>query len=381
MNRHSFAVPGCLLIAVASLLDFGHQRARAQETGLNNVLFRDTFQGDFVVAGSSTRVTGAADPQSSNPFNLSVTLPNANDTVYAAFIDWSFLTDNPNTATLNTISLNNTAVTATGSAISSGSPDLGWSYRYGAAYVANVTAIAQAAKTGATLNFSIGNASDKAGSLGEGLSLIVLYRDNSMPTREINVYSGYTSGASGNGLATFGFGHAYSNGTAHFFLNGIDGQQGYGDSFQINGTNATGGPISGLGTANDAWQGRVGPGGVASANDLYDQAVGNAQSFMTNGEMSLTAQTWGAGNGTNLTDFVGNSFGAMSFAASPEPSALAIFAVGILGLVTVQWMRRRHLTNRPIAVTGRLAVTGEPVPSNELPPEVRRNPVGQEVLP
>ena len=68
----------------------------------------------------------------------------------------------------------------------------------------------------------------------------MVYQNNTLPTKMVDVYSGYTSTASGNATAIYRFGTTYQGGPAHFFVNALAGQLGFSDDFYVNGTRVSG---------------------------------------------------------------------------------------------------------------------------------------------
>src|SRR5678809_983866 len=66
------------------------RHASATEDGFAP-LFNTTLNGDFVVAGSYTRVFGAPTPQT-DPFTVTLSGIPAGSTIVAAFANWSYLT-------------------------------------------------------------------------------------------------------------------------------------------------------------------------------------------------------------------------------------------------------------------------------------------------
>jgi hypothetical protein len=305
--------------------------ARAAEDGFTPI-FSSTLNGDFVTAGASTRLFGAPVAQT-DPFNVTLSGIPAGSTIVAAFANWSYLTDLPGDAGEAGITINGNAVNGT---LSFATPDLGWGKSSAASYTADVTSLVTG--NGA---FSIASARDDAGSggLGEGFSLLAVYRNAASSLKSVNVYSGYTSNTSNppEGLvpssAVLDFSATpYTGGPAHFFINALDGQRGQADTFTLNGLNA-GGVLGGTGSASDAWQGLLGP---AAAGNLYDHAEGNVQNFLLIGQTSLTARTaFGVGG---QADAVGHSFAALAVEAIPEPGT-ALFGAGIAAVLA---LRRRR---------------------------------------
>jgi hypothetical protein len=305
LARSALAAVGVFAIVAVS-------RAQLSETGLGNVLYCNTIAGDFTVAGASTRVR---DGDQTNPFALNVNTIPGGATVVAAYANWSYMGNNPQAN--NTILVNGTPVT--GAKSGEGNRDLVWGMDYGFAYTADVTSLFTANGT-----YTVQGATDSTGAqrIGEGISVVIVYESSGAPTKEVNVYDGYTSTTTGDANGTLQFCLEYAS-DATLFLNGLDGQTTFTDEFFVNSQFAS--DQFGLGGASNAWQGTLGP-GVAGRN-YYDHALGNADAFMTAGDTSLTFQTIGFDMaGTAYTDAIGHSFAAMSFVPVPEPLSLLAFA-------------------------------------------------------
>lgn len=299
----------------AALALAGAAAAMAQETGFSGgPVYSTTVNGDYVVAGSSTRNSSTGQP---DPFGLTVAGVPGGATVVKAFAAWNHLTYSPGDLSDSTITINGFGVA--GALMGTGTPDLCWGRTSGAAYLADVTGIV----TGNGV-YSIGGAVDDpaTGSLGEGITLLLIYDDGG-PARTVDVFSGYTSSTSQPGgpgaFTTWTLSGAYTGGAAHFFANGLDGQFAD-DDFYVNGFESS--ALTG-GTPTDAWQGLIGP-GPASSN-YYDHAEGDISGLMGLGDTSLTMLT-----ATPEFDCIGQSFGALSYI--PEPATLALLALGALAL-------------------------------------------------
>lgn len=303
---------------------------RATEDGFTPI-FSDTLNGDFVVAGSSTRIFSAPAAQS-DPFTVTLSGIPVGSTIVAAFANWTYLTDLPGEADEAGITINGTSVS--GMLAGTGTPDLGWGKTTTASYTANVTSLI----TG-NGDYSIGSAVDDAvtGAYGEGFSIVAVFSNPASPLNHVNVYSGLTSNtsnppegfASASALYDFAAG-PYLGGLAHFFINALDGQVAP-DAFMINGMNA-GGLLAGTGSAADAWQGLLGP---AADGNFYDHAEGDIAAFLTPGDTSLLAESALDGLGG---DTIGHSFGAIAFAV-PEPGSVALVVFGAVALLAARRWR------------------------------------------
>lgn len=342
MNSHAFITttstlqrfarmtlaPAACLLALAML---GAPRARAAEDGFAP-LFSSTLNGDFVVAGNSTRLFGAPIPQT-DPFNVTLSGIPAGSSIVAAFANWTYLTDLPGDPGEATITINGNPVIGS---VSAALPDLGWGKAASASYTADVTGWV----TGNGL-FTIGSAVDDvvAGSFGEGFSLLAVYSNAASPLNQVNVYSGFTSNTSNppEGLvpssAVYDFTLGpYMGGPAHFFINAVDGQVGP-DQFSINGINA-GGVLAGTSSAANAWNGLLGP---AASGNLYDHAEGDISALLAAGQTSLTATT--SLEGGPDADLVGHSFGAIAFGAPqgvPETGGAPLLVIALAALLVAR---------------------------------------------
>jgi hypothetical protein len=199
MNSHAFITttttakrffsmmpgPAACLLAFAMLVA---PHARASEDGFSP-LFSGTLNGDFVVAGSYSRVFGAPVAQT-DPFTVTLGGIPAGSSIVGAFANWTYLTDVPGDIDESAITINGNPVTGS---VSSAVPDLGWGKSVSASYTADVTALVTG--NGA---FTIGSAIDEfvASSFGEGFSLLAVFRNPASPLNHVHVYSGFTSNTS-----------------------------------------------------------------------------------------------------------------------------------------------------------------------------------------
>jgi hypothetical protein len=322
-----------LVCAVLALALTAIAPCRATEDGFVPI-FVGTLNGDFVVAGASTRIFSAPTAQS-DPFTLNLSGIPAGSTIVAAFVNWTYLTDLPGDSTEAGITINGTVVN--GTLAGTGTPDLGWGRTTTASYMADVTSLITG--NGA---YSIGSAVDDAvtGAYGEGFSLLAVFSNPASPLNHVNVFAGLTSNFSNppetfepaRAVYTFNLG-PYVGGPAHFFINALDGQVAP-DTFTINGINA-GGVLAGTGSAADAWRGRLGP---AAEGNFYDHAEGDVAAFLTPGDNFLVAES-ALGAGKN-GDSIGHSFGAIAFVV-PEPGSIALVAFGAMMLLAAGRWRRR----------------------------------------
>ncbi|MEP0846655.1 MAG: hypothetical protein HRF50_07505 [Phycisphaerae bacterium] len=308
MRENLFKTGAALLVLTSAAA------ALAAETGFSGGPYYSTVvNGDYAVTGSSTRSSSTGQP---DPFSMDVTNVPAGASVVKAFASWSHLTNDPLDPANAAIEINATPVT--GALVGYGDPDLCWGLSYGASYVADVTSIVTGNGT-----YRIGGATDdfSTGALGEGITLLLIYDDGSA-AKVVDVFAGYTgntSNPSGPAVGAWTFSSAYAGGSAHFFVNGLDGQFAD-DDFLINSMDAS--ALSG-GTPTDAWQGLIGPGGAGS--NYYDHAEGDIASYLSAGDTGLELIS-----GTPDFDCVGHSFGALSYV--PEPASLVILALGALAL-------------------------------------------------
>lgn len=315
-----------LTVAVAMALSAGVALADFSSAPI----WSDYVYGDYVVGGTSTRTTATAGTQTGDPVSVSVNWPGQ---VKAAFLNWNYLSYDGAMTGDNVVTLNGTSVTADWTSISNDG-DLCWGRDNTAAYTADVTAIVSAAGPG---SFDVSGALDDAanGRLGEGVSLLVVFEDQSDYTeqRAVHVYEGMTiangdaedaSGLMSNWLT------AYPGGDAHFFVNALDGQETYEEDFYVNGTNVSG-LVNGTAGAGNAWRGQIGPGPGGGLTVQYDQADDDVSAWMTAGD---TALRFGTQLVTGNYDCIGHTFGAISFV--PEPSALTLLVIGAGAL----WRRR-----------------------------------------
>lgn len=286
----------------------------AAETGFSGGAYYSTVvNGDFAVTGTGTRSSSNGIP---DPFTLDVTNVPAGATVVKAFASWSFLTNDLGSA--HNLNIEIDANPVAGSLIGFGDPDLCWGLTYGASYIADVSSIV----TG-NGSYRISGATDNLadGTLGEGLTLLLIYDDGST-AKVVDVYAGYSSNQSNDGSPATGawdLSAPYAGGPAHFFVNALDGQDAETD-FLINGLDAS--ALSG-GTPDDAWQGLLGPG--APGFNFYDHADGDIAGYLSIGATGLTLES-----GSQDIDCVGHSFGAISYV--PEPATIGLLLLGALAL-------------------------------------------------
>ncbi|MGI8603730.1 MAG: hypothetical protein ACR2OZ_12130 [Verrucomicrobiales bacterium] len=106
--------------------------ARASEDGFAP-LFSGTLNGDFVVAGSSSRVFGAPTAQG-DPFTVTLGGIPAGSSIVAAFANWTYLTDVPGDSGEAAITINANPVIGN---VSAALPDLGWGKAGSASYTAD----------------------------------------------------------------------------------------------------------------------------------------------------------------------------------------------------------------------------------------------------
>lgn len=287
------------------------------ETGLGNMLYCDTLQGDFVVAGASTRIRDGAQTPT---FNLNVAgIPNG-ATVVAAYANWSYLGNTPQP--FNNIFLGGQLVT--GQKSGEGNRDLVWGHDYAFAYTADVTSIITGNATyqvqGATDNVS-------ANRIGEGISIVVVYELATAVLKEVNVYDGYTSTTTGDAEATLAFCNPYAS-NIKLFLNALDGQEELTDDFYVNNLYAS--DRFGLGGFENAWRGKLGPG--ASGRNYYDHILGDASDFVSLNDTDIRIDTDGFDDDAVRTDAIGHSFAAVSFQPVPEPGTIAVIILGLSAL-------------------------------------------------
>ncbi|NUQ53160.1 MAG: hypothetical protein HUU19_10765 [Phycisphaerales bacterium] len=278
-------------------------------------IYNDAFSGaNFVVGGQSSRSspTGQVD-------NFGLTLPGFSGSAKRAIISWNWLSNLGDSAPENSITLNGTPLRGILAGISS--PDLCWGRPYLTSYYADVTDLVNSFGGGGV--YTVGGAIDNAfGSLGEGVTLAAVYDDGSAENREVSLFAGNVNTQSSvGGIATLPFANPYLGGTAKFFTNALDGQFA-GDGFFING-NDVGGILPGTGSSGDAWIGMVGPSSVG--NNFFDIAEGDVSSWMTAGDLQMTAGTISYG------DCIGHTLAGIVVNAVPAPGAAAL--LGLAGLV------------------------------------------------
>jgi len=286
-----------------------HDAARMVETGLGPAPFFTLKDegADFLAVGTTTRAsTGIAEP-----FALGVPAPPG--PVVKAYVQWNWLHNGAPPAG-DAIVINGTTIT--GSLCGTGTPDLCWGKVRASAYLTEVPS--------SLLNIgganTIGQATDRPvgsdpSALGEGLSILIVYRVAGGPMRSVDLYCGYTSDISGpvfgTATATLAFSNTYQGGGAHFLLNGLDAQfptPGWEDSFFINGI-AAGGAVAGTAPNANAWQGQLGPMPIDNLYDHADDVIGAP--YINDGDSMLTATT--TLGPLNAGDCVGHSLAAIAF--------------------------------------------------------------------
>ncbi len=277
-------------------------------------IYNDAFSGaNFVVGGQSSRSnpTGQVD-------NFGINLPGFSGAAKKAVVSWNWQTNLSDGAPNNVITVNGIRVQGTLGGVSS--PDLCWGFPYLTTYYAYVTDIVNNFGGGGT--YTIGGAVDNAFGYGEGVTLAAVYDDGSAENREVSLFAGNVNTQSSvGGIATLPFANPYLGGTAKFFTNALDGQFA-GDGFFING-NDVGGLLPGTGSSGDAWIGMVGPSAVG--NNFFDIAEGDVSSWMTAGDLQMTAGTISYG------DCIGHTLAGIVVNAVPAPGAAAL--LGLAGLV------------------------------------------------
>lgn len=272
------------------------------------------LNGDFVAASGSSRTSfGVGDP-------FPIAMPAISGPAVRSYAVWNHLTSAPGAPSEMTMTLNGFGVAAY--AFNAATPDLCWGYSHTATYIADVTGLV--IHGGVNM---IGSAGDDVatGALGEGVSLLTVYSDPSLPLQSIDVFWNGVPGSIANnlvdGINNWKFSNPYLGGPAHGFTNALDGQSA-GDDFVINGGLASG--LYGTFAPGDAWIGNVGP--------FYDHAEGDFSPFMVPGDTFMDIGTLAGGG-----DCIGHTFGAIAFRAVPTPGSLAL--VGIAGLAAAR--RRR----------------------------------------
>lgn len=280
-------------------------------------VFSAMLTGDYVTAGANTRTAAMG----GGPVALAMATPGGS-TYVASFLVWNFLGSVAGYDPLEaSIMVGATPVVGAGFAMGT---ELCWGMTSSNSYFADVTSLVSADGV-----YTITGVSDKLNSAGgtslaEGVSLLSVYSNPSIGLRSIDVYFGNVGEAGGVASGAMLFSSMYLGGDAHFFLNGMDGQD-FGDDFFINGALASGFP--GTFAVGDAWSGTLGVGDIGSGGTGYDHAEGDAAGFMTPGDLGLTFDTLG------YSDCIGHSFGAISFAAVPEPASMLALGLGIVPLL------------------------------------------------
>ena len=256
--------------------------------------------GDFVKAGETTRVNGFGAPQT-EPFVLVVPPPAG--VPVETFISWNYVLNGAPPAT-DTIFVNGNSVI--GALVGTGVPDLCWGKTGGVSYIASFPGFGPTVP-GPNV---IAGATDKplGGdplAFGEGLSILVVYAAGGPPAN-VDVYAGYTSTESNGGApatAVYAFTNVFPGGSAHFFINALDGQQAA-DDFLINGFLQSG-VLAGTFAPGDAWVGLLGPNPIDNLYDHGNDAIGPP--VLPAGSGGLVATT------PQILDCIGHSFGAIAF--------------------------------------------------------------------
>lgn len=280
--------------------------------------FSAALTGDYVTAGANTRTAAMG----GGPVSLTMATP-IGSTYVASFLVWNYLGDVAGYDPLEaSIMVGATPVVGTGFAMGT---ELCWGMTSSNSYFADVTSLVSSDGV-----YTITGVSDKLNSAGgtslaEGVSLLSVFTNPSIGLRNIDVYFGNVGEAGGVAAGGMAFSMPYLGGDAHFFLNGMDGQD-FGDDFFINGFLASGFP--GTFAPGDAWSGMLGVGDIGSGGTGYDHAEGDASVFMTPGDLGLGFATDGSAG-----DCIGHSFGAISFAAVPEPASMLALGLGIVPLL------------------------------------------------
>lgn len=262
------------------------------------------INGDFVAASGSSRTSFGVP----NPFGIA--MPGiGGGAVVKSYAVWNMLTSTPGAPGESSITVNGVPVFGAGNFAA---PDLCWGTAGVSTYIADVTGLV--VHGGVNM---IGAGDDFAtGALGEGVSLLTVYADGSLPLNNIDVFWNGVPGAIANtnldGVNRWVTTNPYIGGPAHGFTNALDGQPA-GDDFIINGGFASG--LYGTGFLGDAWLGNVGP--------FYDHAEGNWAPFMAPGFIQDVGSI-------SYGDCIGHTFGALAFPI-PAPSSLALIGLG--GLV------------------------------------------------
>ena len=306
---------------------------RADSPGLgSDALFRAVMSGDFVVAGSSIASARSSTLQPGDPVNLSLTIPQS-ASVVAAFTNWTYLTRAPQDGVLRSIVINGTPVPDNNvTLVQSTTGDICWLTQeppvgVTATYFADVTEIVAAGfgqQTQATFTFTqiIENDFEQVGPLGEGVSLLVVYSDPTLPLRLINVYAGLiqTDGDATEATAMLQFFDdsptpqpvPYLGGALHLFMNALDGQFGDDDFFLVNQRQRqffAGGSFINLNfcvvSQGPTWCGKLG-GNWYDHGETHDLEALNAD-IMDVGDTSVGFRT------VSIGDCIGHSFAAIAF--------------------------------------------------------------------
>jgi hypothetical protein len=328
MSRARSFLGVCIVVLSLSALFLPGRAFGQSETGMGpTAIYSQFVTGDFVVGSNNTRqavIAPATLPQT-NSYGITLSGIPVGATVIQAYANWSYQTNfTPNNGEANII-IDGTPYT--GTLTGTATPDLNWAHAGTDAYTADVTSIVAPNGNG---SYTITGGTDSAttDALGEGISIVAVWSKAGSPVKNVDIYSGLTTDASGPALATFGFDAPYQGGQAI-----------YTDFGSINGIPMTTVHLTGIGPeTGNTWNGLV---GRNATDNEYDQATGDVSSYMNIGDTSLTVHTLGGGNsGGDFQDHIGHSFGAISFAAVPEPSAVALVFIGASLLLLRRRTRR-----------------------------------------
>jgi hypothetical protein len=276
--------------------------AAANESGLAGQPTWSTIApgADFYAVSATTRALVQSDPL---VLELPALPPDAQ--LVEVFVSWNWLMTGPAPAT-DTLTINGANVV--GLLAGQGIPDLGWGKARGVSYLAS--GFADELQFGAA-NIVQG-AVDKAlgpdpAAFGAGLSLVVVYKTTFGLQQRVDLWAGYSStesSASGLAQATLQLPVAYLGGTAHLYLNALDGLDftGPNDELLLNGV-SVGGLLDGTGDLDDAWKGLAGP---HVGSNLYDALDDSIADVLEIGDDEIRART-NSDLGSFLTDSIGHT--------------------------------------------------------------------------